>query len=285
MQYKWIVTAKEANLTLLAFLQGKFTAKDYSMRKMKGWIDAGYCKVKNKVQRFYRTEVAVGDTVALQLPKLAAPQEIKIVYEDDDIVVIDKPVATTCDERLVKELATKNRQVELVHRLDKDTTGLLICAKNGNTKKYFIEQFRSLAVEKGYLAIVDGVVQKESGTIENYVGPIERYQGHVKWGVVPKDGHYAKTLWKVIKRAKNATLIELEPKTGKTHQLRLHASGMGHPILGDHTYGIKFRCHYSAPRVLLHAQKLRFIHPKTLQPVDLEQMPPEDFQACLKELF
>jgi 23S rRNA-/tRNA-specific pseudouridylate synthase len=134
------------------------------------------------------------------------------------------------------------------------------------------------------VAIVDGKVAKENGVIENYLGPIQRYQGHVKWGVVPADGHFASTSWKVLKRFATATLLHLMPKTGKTHQLRVHTSGMGHPILGDFTYGKTFRCPYKAPRTLLHAKAIAFQHPVTGEKLELSCPLPADFEACLAEL-
>lgn len=286
MQYDWVVTVREANLTLIAFVQQRLKDKSFSMRKIKGWIDGGFCFIKGRPQRFSRTFVQPGDKIQLAVPELREPAPIQIIYEDEHLLVIDKPAGTTCDERLVKDLAKMDKKIELVHRLDKETTGLLICAKSADVKAAFVEQFRKLAVQKQYLAIVDGVVKDNKGSIENYLGPIERYQGHVKWGVVYKDGHFASSDWQVVKRGKSATILSLVPKTGKTHQLRIHTSGMGHPILGDHTYANKgFRCPYKAYRVLLHAQMLRFVHPKTGVVVELEAPPPEDFAACMKELF
>lgn len=282
MQFEWIVSARFANVALLAFLQRCLKDKAYSMRKLKGCIDAGFCFVNGRPQRFSRTVVAAGDKIQLTVPEAKAPTQIQIVYEDDLLLVIDKPEGHTCDERLVADLAKKGKKIELVHRLDKETTGLLLCAKTSAVKKYFIEQFRALLVQKQYIAIVDGIVKEDSGTVENYLGPIERYQGHVKWGVVYKDGHFAASSWQVLKRAKNATLLALMPKTGKTHQLRIHTSGMGHPILGDHVYAKGFRCAYKAPRVMLHAHKLAFVHPKTGQVLELVAEAPEDFKACMQ---
>lgn len=282
MQCEWQVLPNESNVSLLAFLQGKF--KECSMRKIKGWIDAGFCSVRGQRVRFSRTAVKAGERVLLHVPQLVQ-KDIQILFEDDALLIIDKPAGITCDERLVRDLAKLQKKVELVHRLDKETTGILLCAKTPQVKKYFIEEFRDLAVHKRYVAVVDGVVKEGEGAIENYLGPIQRYQGHVKWGVVAHDGHYASTEWRVLKRAKNASLLELSPKTGKTHQLRVHTSSMGHPILGDHTYAKGFRCPYKSPRVLLHAELLAFKHPVTQDVIRLSAPLPEDLMACLKELF
>ncbi len=282
MQCEWIVLPSEANMSLLAFLQTKCT--ECSMRKIKGWIDAGFCFVRGKKVRFAKTIVLRGERIQLHVPQIVQ-KDINILFEDEAILVIDKPAGITCDDRLVRDLAKKQIQVELVHRLDKETTGVLLCAKSPAIKKYFIEEFRNLHIQKRYQAVVDGVVRDDCGTIENYLGPVQRYQGHVKWGVVKLGGHYASTEWQVVKRAKNATLLALTPKTGRTHQLRVHTSAMGHPILGDYTYANGFRCPYKAHRVLLHAEYLGFTHPVTSKAVQFQAPLPEDFEACIKELF
>ncbi len=285
MQYEWQVSRLDGQLTLLEFLKRRFKDKDFSLRKIKGWIDAGFCTVAGRPQRFSRTQLVTGERVVLFVPEKQAPVQMLFIYEDDAILVLDKPAGITCDERLVADLAKKNKHIELVHRLDKETTGLLICAKTADVKKYFIQQFRALAVQKSYIAIVDGLVQENNGDIQNYLGPIQRYQGHVKWGVVSSDGHLASSHWHVLKRGKKTSLLHLEPKTGKTHQLRVHTSGMGHPILGDFTYSKTFSCTYKAPRILLHAKTLAFLHPQTHEMMQLSSELPKDIEACLKELF
>lgn len=254
------------------------------MRKIKGWIDAGFCFVNGKQERFSRSKVPAYATISLEIPK-QEKKELSFLFEDEAILVLNKPAGISCDERLVSQLAKCKKSALLVHRLDKETTGVLLCAKSNEIKDYFIEQFRNHLMQKHYVAIVDGVVQGECGTIENYLGPISRFEGHVKWGKVNKDGHFAETHWKVLKRAKKATMLELRPKTGRTHQLRVHTSQMGHPILGDFTYADTFRCPYKSARVLLHAERLAFTHPKTKRIVEYQAEIPADFAACLKELF
>ena len=287
MQYKWIVTKAETSLTLLQYLHNKLQDqklqdKTLSLKKIKSMIDAGYCYINAKKERFYRTLVAPGMRIELAIPEQTA---LEFIFEDDDILVVNKPVGITCDDRLVAALAKLDKKIELVHRLDKETTGLLLCAKKPAVKTYLLAQFKQHAIEKAYVAIVDGVVKEQSGQIENYLGPIHRYEGHVKWGAVTHDGHYAATNWQLLQRGTNASMLLLVPMTGKTHQLRVHTSGMGHPILGDHTYAKSFRCQYRAPRVLLHAATLRFKHPTQNKIVELSCEPPADFTACLQELF
>jgi len=254
------------------------------MRKIKGWIDAGYCFVKGRQERFARTAVGANSKVLLRVP-VKEKREIAFLFEDEAILILDKPAGISCDARLEAELAKLKKASFLVHRLDKETTGLLLCAKTQKVKDYFIEEFREQRVQKRYVAIVDGNLAEESGSIENYIGPTSRYEGHVKWGKVMQGGHFAHTLWRVLKKAKSANLVELFPKTGRTHQLRVHTSQMGHPILGDHTYAKSFRCSYHVPRVMLHAEGLAFSHPVTGKIMEFHAPLPNDFLACLKELF
>ena len=284
MRYEWKVESYDANVSLLSFLQEKLKGSGFSMRKIKGWIDAGYCSILNRPERFSRTSIKAGQSIVLEVRERKS-LPLQIIYEDDACIVLDKPEGITCDERLLKDFAKKNKHVELVHRLDKGTTGLLLLAKTAIAKDFFINQFRTREIEKIYVAIVDKVVIKDHGCIENYLGPIQRYQGHVKWGEVHANGYFASTKWHVLQRTKNATYLQFAPKTGKTHQIRVHASGMGHPILGDYTYAKKFFCPYSINRVLLHAKTLRFCHPDTQKMMSFTAPLPDDFIMCLKELF
>jgi 23S rRNA pseudouridine955/2504/2580 synthase/23S rRNA pseudouridine1911/1915/1917 synthase len=286
MHYEWVVTASDRGKSLLEFLQARLASKSLSMRKIKGWIDAGFCKVQGKIMRFYRSTVSLNEKISLDIPDEVQKREpIQILFEDDDLVIIDKPAGYTCDERLVNDLEKLGKKIELVHRLDKETSGVLILAKSKKIKDYFVEEFRNQKVFKRYLAVVDGIVKEETGSIENYLGPIERYQGHVRWGVVLQNGHLALTDWKVAKRGKKATLLVLVPHTGRTHQLRIHTSNMGHPILGDSTYAKSFRCPYKAFRVLLHAEAISFTHPKSHTACEFKAPIPGDMKHCLEALF
>ncbi len=285
MQYEWKVGSKDHNLALLTFLQAKLDDKSLSLRKIKGWIDAGFCFVGGRQERFSKSLVQAGATVTLRIPKEVKKEQIATLFEDEALLIINKPAGITCDERLVEEFKKQKKHVLLVHRLDKETSGLLLLAKSAEVKAYFVGEFKKHEVAKQYVAICDGVVKEDSGNCKNYLGPVERYQGHVKWGVVSKDGHFAETIWRVLKRGKSASLVQLMPITGRTHQLRIHTSGLGHPILGDHTYGKAFRSKYKAARTLLHAAHLQFTHPLTGSKMELSCPLPDDFEACLKELF
>ena len=148
--------------------------------------------------------------------------------------------------------------------MDRETTGVLLLAKSLEVKKKFIEQFRDYQVKKRYLAIVEGVPKKQCGKIENYLIKKKEYSGQTIWGSNKNEkGLYAYTDWKLLKANTIASLIECYPKTGRTHQIRVHLCEMGHPLLGDNQYGGGGCSSGPIPRILLHAESLEFFHPFT----------------------
>ncbi len=185
-----------------------------------------------------------------------------------------------------KSLPEVKAPLELVHRLDKETSGALVLAKTAAAKKKMIALFKERLVSKVYLALVDGAVAKAEGTIDNYLGKKHSYEGQTVYGSVEeKRGQRAITHWRVHKRGKSATLLSCEPYTGRTHQLRAHLSGMGHPILGDAQYSKKFICHLRPKRNLLHAYTVAFKHPTTGKPIKATAPIPLDFKQALDELI
>ncbi len=152
----------------------------------------------------------------------------------------------------------------LIHRLDKDTSGLIVSAKNARTHRILATHFEKKLVEKRYLALVDGIVADDEGTI---TGAIGRYVEEKRWGL-KKDGREAETRFRVRERSGNKTLLELEPVTGRTNQLRIHCETIGHPIVGDTARGGS-----NFERLCLHAHKLSFIHPATRERVEFESAP------------
>jgi RluA family pseudouridine synthase len=142
------------------------------------------------------------------------------------------------------------------------------------------EQFRNRTVQKEYLAWVDGTPSPASGVVENQLGKLKVFQGQTLWGAV-KQGSYAKTSWSVVKTKDNKSLVLCRPETGRTHQIRIHLADLGHPILGDSTYGKRFRSPYRPSRILLHASKLSFTHPKTALPLAVEAPLPKAFQELM----
>lgn len=279
MQYEWVVLAEEQGKTLQQFLAEHLVASDYSLRKIKGFIDAGYCRVQGRPERFYRTKVSIHSRIQLTIPEVARKKELELLFEDEEILIYNKPAGLSCDERLVS-----GRRAFLVHRLDKETTGCLIMAKSARVKERLIEQFREKAVQKVYLAICDRTMEQDSGVVENFLAEIGRIEGKVHWGERPT-GLYAKTTWRSLARGQNCSLVELLPETGRTHQLRVHMSSIGHPILGDFQYGKNFSCSYTATRHLLHARSITFSHPITHEKIHVLAPLPDDMQKALRELF
>lgn len=215
---------------------------------------------------------------------------LDIVYEDEDIVIINKasgmvvhPASGNYENTLVNALIYRynlddtNVRSGIVHRIDKDTSGLVIVAKNDKTLELLTEMFKNKEIKKTYLAIVDGVINNKSGTIN---APITRDVKDRKKMMVGKDGKNSITHFYVLKTFKNNTYLSLNLETGRTHQIRVHMAYIGHPITNDKVYG-KENTSFGQ---YLHASKLEFIHPITKKKIRVETELPEEFQEKLKEL-
>lgn len=215
---------------------------------------------------------------------------LDIVYEDEDIVIINKasgmvvhPASGNYENTIVNALIYRynlddtNVRSGIVHRIDKDTSGLVIVAKNDKTLELLTEMFKNKEIKKTYLAIVDGVINNKSGTIN---APITRDVKDRKKMMVGKDGKNSITHFYVLKTFKNNTYLSLNLETGRTHQIRVHMAYIGHPITNDKVYG-KENTSFGQ---YLHASKLEFIHPITKKEIRVEAELPEEFQEKLKEL-
>ena len=222
---------------------------------------------------------------------------VEIIYEDSDIIVVNKPKGMVVhpangnpDETLVNSLMAICKdslsgiggeiRPGIVHRLDKDTSGILIVAKNDKAHINLSEQIKKHEIEKTYIALVKGIVKENEATINM---PIGRSTKDRKKMAVVRTGKEAITHFKVIKRYNNYTLLEIKIETGRTHQIRVHLSQIGYPIVGDTTYsngknewGIMGQC--------LHAKSLKFVHPITKKEMFLEAKMPEYFEKIIEEL-
>ena len=228
-----------------------------------------------------------------ELPAEAIP--LDIIYEDEDCLVVNKPAGmvvhpahgnpnhTLVNALLfhVQSLGNAEDKVRpgLVHRLDKDTSGLLVVAKNDYAHAKLARQFKDHTIDRVYNAIVRGVVQHDEGVCEEPVG--RAFLNRKKVVIRPSGGKDATTFFRVLKRFKNATFVEIRPKTGRTHQIRVHFAHMGHPVLGDTLYGVPFP---PIKRQALHALTLGFEHPRTKKRVHLTSELPEDMQGLLRFL-
>jgi len=289
--YEWIISSQETRSKLLTFLTIQLEGR-YSARYLKRAIENNCCMINGRTERFATTLLGNADKVVLLLdetPPFQPSFQIdpsKIIYEDKDIFIYNKPSGIACDENgILKILQSYDPALHLVHRLDRDTTGVLILVKNQESYLNFLNQFKQLQIEKCYRAIADGIIGTKEGITDNYLGKKKVYSGQAIWGAIKTGGMRAITAWKTIKCEHQATLLYCFPKTGRTHQIRVHLTEMGHPILGDFQYGKSFKCKYRPAHYLLHAEKIGFLHPKTGKMMIFEAKLSEDFLSAQKQLF
>jgi 23S rRNA pseudouridine1911/1915/1917 synthase len=275
---------------------------DLSRERIKNLIEEGFILVEGKsVKPSYKLKG--GEQVLVRIPVekeySLQPKEVpfEILYEDEDLAVIYKPAGIVVhpapghlDDTLVHGLLLKLRSLSgvggelrpgIVHRLDKDTSGVMLVAKNDFAHKKLTQDFKERRVEKEYLAIVYGRLTQKEGTLDF---PIGRHPVQRKKMAVLKEGRQALTKYKVLKLFKKATLVLAKPLTGRTHQLRVHFSYIGHPILGDPIYGGLKPDVPRPERLMLHAYRISFEHPRTGAHLTFTKDPPEDFEQYLKLL-
>ena len=277
---EFVVSHQEHGLSLLAFLKEK-CKETLSVKKIKKAIDAKSCTVNGRVEFFSSFLVREGDRVVLK-SVASFSSELSILFQDEYFVIIDKPPGMVCEEGLYKE-----QNWTLVHRLDKDTSGLLLFSKNAKAEEALKALFAKREIKKLYLAIVDGRIKGKKGIIDNYLGKKAGYQGQTLYGEVADQdkGLRAITHWHSLATSETASLVLCDLKTGRTHQIRVHFTEKGHPILGDHQYVKKsFICDLKPSRHLLHAWKLSFIHPFTQKEIEVEAPIPLDFKSALEVL-
>jgi 23S rRNA pseudouridine1911/1915/1917 synthase len=274
--------------------------------KVQGLIAGGHVRILDKVPK-PSTKVKRGIEIEGELvteePVSLCPENIPltILYEDDYLLAINKPVDMvvhpSCGHRsgtLVNAIlshlerpfisrsqgdpdSVDNQRPGIVHRLDKDTTGVILVAKDPKTQEALSAQFHDRKVEKIYRAVVEGSVKKEEDVIEGSMGRHPTLRK--KMALVAKGGRYSMTRFKVIRRLQGFTYLEVYPKTGRTHQIRVHMASIGHPIVGDDLYGKKAK--RLAARPLLHAYKILIEHPVRKAPLRVEAPIPQDFEEFI----
>lgn len=252
-------------------------------------------KASYKVQENDIIEIKEIEAKEIELKAEEIPLET--IYEDKDIIVINKPkglvvhpAAGNPDGTLVNAIMAICKdslsgiggeiRPGIVHRLDKDTSGILIVAKNDVAHINLSEQIKNHEVEKTYIALVRGIVKENEATINM---PIGRSTKDRKKMAVTKNGKNAITHFKVLKRYEKYTLLEVKIETGRTHQIRVHLSQIGYPVVGDYTYS-NGRNDFNVEGQMLHAKKLKFTHPKTEEMMELEAKLPEYFEEILCKL-
>ncbi len=258
-------------------------------------------------------KVKAGEAVSLDLPErhvhevLPEPIPLSVMYEDPHIIVLNKPPGLVVHPApgnytgtLVNALlyhygslpslgagggADARERAGIVHRLDKDTSGVMVVARTQEALRSLSAQFRNRVVRKKYIALVAGVIKKGSGTIE--VGLGRHVKERKKISVHTHKAHEAVTDFVVKERYPNATLVEVEIKTGRTHQIRVHMAHVGHPVLGDRVYGGGKSEKYGERiigRQMLHAESLSLLHPETGHPMTFSAPPPADMADIIEKL-
>jgi 23S rRNA pseudouridine1911/1915/1917 synthase len=269
---------------------------DLSRARLQKLIEDGHIRVNDMVVKPGHP-VKPGDIVSITLPHeeitTPLPQSIplEIVYEDKDIVVINKPAGLTVhpapghrENTLVNAILAKypdmvsfndSERPGIVHRLDKDTSGLMVIARNKKAQDDLINKFKQHEVNKGYITLVKGKLEPENGVID---APIGRHPVHRQRMAVVEGGREAKTSYRVIKYIGSYTLLEVILQTGRTHQIRVHLAAIGFPVVGDNIYGVKSPY---LKRQFLHAYKLGFNLPGSGEYREFNAELPGDLQSAL----
>lgn len=257
-------------------------------------------KVKSSYNLKVGDEVEVGE-LEINSSQIK-PKDIKlnIIYEDGDVILIDKNKDTVVhpgngnfEDTIVNALMFSHKdelsgingviRPGIVHRIDKDTTGIIVVAKNDNAHKCLAEQFKEHSITRKYIALVDGIIKKDKLRINLPIGRDEK--NRIKMAVTTKNSKEAITNITVLKRyiKSGYTLVEARLETGRTHQIRVHMSYIGHPLVGDNVYG-KSDNEFGVQGQLLHAKVLGFVHPTTSKYMEFETNLHEDFSAVLDTL-
>ena len=293
---KLIVDKQDVRLDV--YIAEKF--KDLSRTMIQKLIEEGNIKVNGNIKKM-SYKVQLNDEISICIPKAKEtdlkPQEIpiEVVYEDDDIIVVNKPKGLVVhpangnpDGTLVNAIMAMCKESlsgiggelrpGIVHRLDKDTSGLLIVAKNDKAHINMSEQIKNREVTKKYIALVRGVIPEDDATIDM---PIGRSTKDRKKMAVTKSGKQAVTHFKVLKRYPKYTLLEVKIDTGRTHQIRVHMAEIGHPVVGDMVYS-NGKNDFGVEGQMLHAKSLDFKHPITGKQMHLETELPQYFKSIIE---
>ncbi|SEU30550.1 23S rRNA pseudouridine1911/1915/1917 synthase [Lacrimispora sphenoides] len=301
MSQEFVVAPEEAGVRIDRYLSGQ--CQDISRSYLQKLLKEQSVLVEEKpVKSNYK--VNAGDRISLTLPEIREPEimpeeiPLDIVYEDKDIILINKPkgmvvhpAAGHYSGTLVNGLMSHCRselsgingvmRPGIVHRIDMDTTGVLIVCKNDMAHSSISEQLKEHSITRKYAAIVHGVLKDDEGTINAPIGrhPIDRK----KMSINEKNGREAVTHYRVLERFRQFTYIECQLETGRTHQIRVHMASIGHPLLGDSVYG-PAKCPFRLTGQTLHAGVLGIIHPRTGEYMEFTAPLPDYFEELLRKL-
>lgn len=294
------VKENDINKRLDVFISEKLEGKSRSY--VQGLIEEEKVKVNEKPKKS-NYKLRLNDLVIVEVPEVTALEiekeniPLDIIYEDNDVIVINKsqdmvvhPAPGNYSGTLVNALLYHCNDLSgingvirpgIVHRIDKDTSGILVIAKNDNAHNRLAEQLKEHSMTRTYYALVEGKLKEDSGTINAPIGrhPVER----IKMAVVKNNGKEAITHYKVLERFNHYTLVKCNLETGRTHQIRVHMAYIGHPLLGDTVYGFK-KQKFKLQGQVLHAKELGFIHPTTNEYMKFTSNIPKYFEDLLENL-
>lgn len=299
-QYEFLASLADEGRRLDSFLASRVPEKA-SRASIQQSIQGGGVRVNGDVVKKNNRTLRAGDKLSLDWepqthePPAGEKADLKVIYEDGQFVVIDKPAGMVVHPApghksgtLVNALIGSGRTLSaggdrarpgIVHRLDKETSGLLIVAKTENAHRKIAALFQARAVEKHYKALVEGRVEFEEGRIDLAIGRHPRQR--TLWAVrKDRRGREALTEYRVLKRFRHSTLLDVRIITGRTHQIRVHFAHLGHPVLGDATYGSRVPW---GGRLALHAMSLEFEHPSSGKAVRFESPLPEPFAQLIEK--
>ncbi|MBQ8380131.1 MAG: RluA family pseudouridine synthase [Clostridia bacterium] len=301
----FIVDKENASKRLDLYLSDILKDKDITRSYIKNLIDENKVLVNGaKVKSGYK--IKLNDNIEVEIIEreseniVAEEIPLEIVYEDEDIIIVNKakgmvvhPANGNYTGTMVNSLMHSHKdnlssingviRPGIVHRIDKDTSGILVVAKNDNAHKKLSEQFKVHSIKRKYVALVKGIVKEDTQTIDLPIGRSTR--DRKKMAVTDKNSRNAVTHIRVLKRfyASNVTLVEAELETGRTHQIRVHMTHLHHPLVGDEVYGKKDP-KFKVEGQMLHAKYLGFIHPSTNEFIEFDSNLPKYFEDILVSL-
>ena len=294
---QFVVSKEDAKLRLDRVLAKQLP--EYSRSRLQQLIRGGFVRLNGAITR-PRQPVRSGDEIELTEPPLEKienqpePIPLDVLFEDNDLIVINKPAGLvvhpgaghqqhTLVNALLSHCTTLSgiggkERPGIVHRLDKETSGCLVVAKNDATHRNLSKQFAERTIEKIYIALVAGKLRKQTGAIEE---KIRRHPVHrQRMTVTSLRGRAARTEYRVLRSGDQASLIECRLHSGRTHQIRVHLHHIGHPVLGDKVYAARLAKEF--PRQMLHAWKIGFRHPRTSEWTNFEAPMPDDLATALE---
>ena len=304
------VGKEEVGQRLDVFLSAK--VEQTSRSNFRRWINSGHVTIQGQLTKASHRVKRDEEIYVVPAPSepsdlLPEPISLKIIYEDNELIVVDKPAglvvhpgAGNRQGTLANALLYHFEQVSrsdgirpgIVHRLDKETSGLLVIAKNELVHDFLATQFKQRKVKKTYFALVYGKLKKKQGVVDISLG--RDHHSRTKISTNSRRVRQAETQYKVIRFYRDFTYVEVTPRTGRTHQIRVHFQHLGHPVVGDDKYGKKAFGHLEKTdlclvtnnlgRHFLHAHRLSFIHPRTQKQVFFEAPLPEELVAFLSAL-